>query len=630
MNLRLSAILTVFIFALLIPIDFPAFSQDTTPTPQSIGHQSEAAKQAEEAKQSRQELERKALALLDELVAESPMFDLIDNRILVRAKAVELYWNHDETRARALLREVVNEVSALNAALMYEPENGINPHLVRYGHTANIRTQLVNFISTKDGKLALEFLRATRPPQTLGGALGTDHNERYLESLLATRVAGSDPQAAFLIAEESLKTGLNHQVIEIWNNLRRKDPQLGNKLANQIVGKLRSADLLNDVDKLNATYSMLHSLKSQLDESTTAPKDMRTSHASRDLNLTEAREFYRELLELVIGTALKLTPTDMINMQEADKARNLLMQLKSFIPEIEKQLPSQTAAIRAKLTQFDKALHYSPQQKYQEEYQQKMQSKSMKELLDLASTAPQEARETIYHQALNKAIELGDREAAQKIVKENMQNPINGRYLLNHLERQQAERNANDGNFHEARILLAQYWSDEEKAQALARWAMTAIAKKDEHTARQFLDEARGLLGSQIRTRTQIDAQMAIAGGYLNLDPDRSFEIAEAALERLNKVVAAGIEMMIFNGVKEEEVALASGEIPNVYLGNFVPVASELMRQDFDRTVNLLRRWQLSEVRIMVSLTILQGLLGEQSGVSVHHFNYRRPTLMRR
>src|SRR5262245_1501534 len=59
------------------------------------------------------ELEKKALALLDEVVGEAMSLKLVENRIYALTTAAGLFWKRNEDRARALLTEAVNQFMAI-------------------------------------------------------------------------------------------------------------------------------------------------------------------------------------------------------------------------------------------------------------------------------------------------------------------------------------------------------------------------------------------------------------------------------------------------------------------------------------------------------------------------------------
>jgi hypothetical protein len=168
---------------------------------------------------------------------------------------------------------------------------------------------------------------------------------------------------------------------------------------------------------------------------------------------------------------------------------------------------------------------------------------------------------------------------------------------------------------------------EQEKASTLARWASNAFNRGDEKAARQLLDEARGMLGGKVQTRQQLDAQASIAVAYLKIDPEVTFELIERAIERLNEVIAAQMELNTFNGGREGEQFMGSGEISNANAINLSYIGPELMRKDFDRTVSLLDRWQLKEAKIMISLGVLQNLIGNPRGIQMNQriLNSRRP-----
>src|SRR5262249_55499470 len=60
-------------------------------------------RQTEEEKRAAKELERKALALIDEVVADATSLSLAKNRVRILTVASDVLWTRDEERARALV-----------------------------------------------------------------------------------------------------------------------------------------------------------------------------------------------------------------------------------------------------------------------------------------------------------------------------------------------------------------------------------------------------------------------------------------------------------------------------------------------------------------------------------------------
>src|SRR6266404_471857 len=64
--------------------------------------------------EKRQELERKTLAMLDEVANQALSLRLPENRSLVLAAAADLLWKHDEKRARNLFWDALNNLTLPN------------------------------------------------------------------------------------------------------------------------------------------------------------------------------------------------------------------------------------------------------------------------------------------------------------------------------------------------------------------------------------------------------------------------------------------------------------------------------------------------------------------------------------
>jgi hypothetical protein len=602
---------TSFLAVLLICT--PALAQ-TPGQPQS---QQEAKSQKEY-----KELEKKALALLDEVVGEAMSMKLVENRIYALTTAADLYWKRNENRARALLAEAVNQFMAIEppsqSGAQSGAQAGAEPEglqaLQALGMRMELRTQLLQTLAARDSRMALDFLRASRLQNAgkLFGVKGASPDfERDFEMQLAVRIAENDPQMALQIAEESLKQGVNHQIYEIWTNLLNKDTKAAAKLSSDIISALKSADALKDYRSMYIATSMLTQLRAQMRPSHSNAKDAPQPPPA------ETSVMFRDLLELLVSTALKVTTAQLLDFQEQGPARDLLMQVQMFLPDIEKHLPARAPAVRAKLAQFDKAFYRQPAS--QESFEN-IENKSPDELIAMAAKSQGEFKEMLYRQAAMKFTEQGDTARARQIVKDLL--PEGGLWdpLIAEIERKEREQAMKEGNLEEARKSISQLESSEERALALIELAKKANADKDQKSQRELLKEAGELLGDQMETRSQVEAQLALAAASLNLDPDRGFEILGSAIDRLNTVLNAVATITKFDqgGTLSAASNAMSGEI-RLNAGEFANVTTNLDQQllafalkDFDRMVALLKRWQVNEVRLAISLTLLNRILGAE------------------
>jgi hypothetical protein len=227
----------------------------------------------------------------------------------------------------------------------------------------------------------------------------------------------------------------------------------------------------------------------------------------------------------------------------------------------------------------------------------------------------------LYRQAASKLIEQGDTERARKVVKDFL--PDDGAWdpLFAEIDRKEREQAVKEGKLEEARKSVSRLGSSEERALALVELAAKAEAEKDQKAQRELLKEAGELLGDQMETRSQVEAQLILAAASLNLDPDRSFEILGSAIDRLNAVLNAVATITKFDqggttplaaNAQDGEMRLNAGEFANV-TNNLDQRLLAFARKDFDRTAALLKRWQINEVRLAICLTLLSRILGAEN-----------------
>jgi hypothetical protein len=567
----------------------------------------QSTKQHKEDERKR-ELERKALVLLDQLVAESVSFSIVENRITVLLEASQMLWSRDEARARKLLDELKEQIIALHA----QPVSGV---------AQNIRTQILYWLGSKNAELALDFLRSTRAPSTDGMNKGNVQDETQLEVRLASTVAASNPQLAFQMAEELLKTDSQSQVVDIWRNLRLKDPQLGRKLADKMIAELKSNDLLNNGQSFFLALSLLYQIKETayspaISRPAISGDDGKGSSGVSNENIDGERQAYRDLLDLLAGAALKFLSEKSSDATETDRVigHELLTQINNFMPEIESQLPARAGALRGKVAQFEKILPRSSsvQLSEYERQMQEMQGKSGKELLDMASSVPPQLKVGFFINAISKASEQGDIETARNIVDLHGATYPQLKQFLDQIEGQFALKSAAEGKYDEAKRALSNLGSDEEKVSILVQLASGALGKKDEKTARGFLEEASAILGDKMRTKSQLSAQVAIARGYREIDPNRSFAMMEAAIDRLNQVSAAAKEYFAFTDNDDAEISLMSGPMVEMF-SSLAPELAQLAYKDFDRAAGILKRAQILEMRVRLGLNLLLNILSSQS-----------------
>jgi len=617
--MTLKRLAAIFLSALLTGL--PAMAQTPAPPQSQKEAQNESQKEAPKGEKDK-ELEKKALALLDELVGEAMSLKLVENRIYVLVTAADLLWKRNEPRARALFTEAVNQFMSIE-----QPTEPDDPRAMQaIGLRVELRTQLLQTLASRDSRMALDFLRASRLPDAvkmLGGKGASPDFEREFEMQLAVRIAENDPRLALQIAEERLKEGFSHQVFEIWSNLVGKDPKAAAKLSGEIVSAIKSSDTSKNQYYVYAVTSMLSQLRQQMQpprpNAPNAPnaKDAQTSQTQQAAP-EEIREVFRELLELVVSMALKVTTSQLLNFKEQDQARSLLTQVQMLLPDIEKHLPARAPAVRAKLAQFDNAFYRQPLPPAPLE---EMENKSADELIAMAAKSPDEYKHMFYRQAAEKAAEQGDMARARQIAKDFLPNGGWGDPLIAEIEQKEREQAMAEGKLEDALKNVSQMRSGEERALALIDLATKAGTRKDQKTQQELLKEAGELLGDQMETRAQVEAQLFLAAASISVNADRGFEILGSAIDRLNVVLNAVMTIVKFDrnggpwggvtGAADGEMRLNAGEFGNVTT-NLDQQLLAFARKDLDRTVASLKRLEVNEIRLALCLTLLDKMLGEK------------------
>src|SRR2546421_8627298 len=200
-----------------------AFAQKPTAPPQT-----------DEQRKAHEELEHKALVLLDDVIKAGDTFKRAENRILIKTQAASLLWKYDEARARLLFKDAI----ALFADLQKDQENIDPPEQPEsmFNSPRVLRVTILMSLAQHDERMAIEFMRATRTSsQTniVNGVYGDLDTQMDLN--LAVQLASSNPKMAVEIAEDSLQKGFSYQLTNLISAIRVKDPDAASRLASDIL-----------------------------------------------------------------------------------------------------------------------------------------------------------------------------------------------------------------------------------------------------------------------------------------------------------------------------------------------------------------------------------------------------------
>jgi tetratricopeptide (TPR) repeat protein len=584
MNIRFAAQCTLFL--LLISLSVTAQISEQEKKQKELEHQ--------------QELKRQTRALLDEIAAGSASLKLPENRSFILGRAADLLWEQDEKRARSMFWEALN-----NLNLMTDPGDAAKVPVGDKSQSQNAyfemfeaRRGLLRLVASRDPQLALDMLHATRQPllEQKKGNLRFP-GERDLEMQIASEAAARDPERAFQMARDSLAKGLSFELFSLVYRLNEQDSELATKFAGEIIDKLKTENIATDLYGWNLAIGLLETSRTpkQVAENAQAPAPLRM----RPLKLEE--DLRRGLVEMLANAALGVSPKIDLNS------------LSEVMPEIEEFAPERVAVLRRKLGEVNRSLN--KEQQDWNEYNSLVLNGSAEDMLKAAAKASDEPREALYQQAIIAAAMGGRDDSVREFINTQIEDESRRKRLIDSLDSEMIEREAYRGRLEELRKLLPLVRLKEQRASALAYIAIM-LEKKGEHDeALTLLNEAQGLVKTDLTSETQSNGLLLLVLAYAQVEPAKAFVIIERTIDRANDEITKALlvaRLLKQSGfVKKGEISLnQSGLVPiDFALFRYGKGVMALANADFNRTKAAADRLQRNELRLMARLLIAQSLL---------------------
>lgn len=570
-------------------------AQTDPPAPETA----EAQKKKET--EQRQELEKKTLALLNDVAAAAWSLKLPENRLYIISNTADLLWTVDEKRARALYWEALNSISLIAPP---QPTRNTSERVTKaerekifyaYMNTFRLRQMLLRKIARRDSQLALEMLRATRQvaPRMFVSEFPLP-DDRQLEQEIASEVAGRDPAQALQVARESLAKGLSFELLNLLYQLNQKDSEKASEFAGDIIGKLRSTNVATDFRASSIGIRLLES--GRIPDATTA----RSSELPKPLTLNDEQK--RDLVEVLTNAALSTSANS-----------NLLYDISDVMPEIQEFFPERRSALERKLSTFNETL--TKQQRDQNTYNTLIRRGMPEEIVRVAATANDDEREHLYRQAAIIASFRGPTESFRDFVNKEVNDQAEQRKLLDLLDNEEISLAAHRKQVDELKKLLPKIRRKEERARAMAEVALMLKEKGEDAEAATLLDEAATLIKTDLKSETQSNALLTLLCAYAIVDPPKAFVLAERTVDQANSQISflMLVDKVIKSGaVKKSEIVLEQGGIMSLdfIVFKYGKGVSALAKTDFNRTRALADRFERNELRVLARLLILKGLMG--------------------
>lgn len=595
--------LAALLLAVTLPANAAVAQQPTAAAPPA------ATAAADEPTAEQLELEQKALALLNEVIGETPSLKLVENRIRLQSVEAELLWPRNQERAREIFNAAATDLAVVTGSIETDDPQYFN----LINSASQLRQQMLNTIAQYDPKLALEFLRSTRtspPPVQPGANFRQPDQELMLEAQLAQQIAARDPQQALRIAEDILSRGLSANLMPLLDQLRTRDPEGAARLTAGVVKKLRTANLATDYEATSiATYLLLSTRSADNSNAGTQATSGATTIAANLPNprrpvLDEATR--RELVGALANAAVNAPG----NPGRSGNVGNLLSTVRQLMPEVERYAPAQAAGVRRRLESIDRRIEPgSPR-----EFRQLMETGTPEALIEAAAKAAPEARQQLYRTAAWKAFNDGNPERARQIINSNIEGTRQREQFLRELDNQLFWRAVSEGNIEAAQTLLARAKTTDERVGMLLLLASAVAGKGNQKGALGFLEEAATLIEGRAKGQTRFVMQLQLAQVFAPFAPPRAFEIVEASIMHLNELVGAAATLDGFGqeAFAQDELKAQEGYLWTSLATQCGEALTALAPVDFEHARSAADRFQRPELRLQARLAVVRGILSKE------------------
>src|SRR6266404_953749 len=615
------------ILILLVSAAF-SFAQDAT----SQTATSQQTPDPEQQQEEKLKLERKATALLDQVVTEAQGLKLPENRVRVQITAADMLWDRSQARARGLF----SDAAAMLGQMMLDADRTDRDEV----QTLNqLRQELVLNAARHDADLGYQMLRATQSLTANNAGNGrrfpVDPQSNLEQNLLAA-IAASDPKVAYQKANESLDKGEYPTALaRVLAQLQVKDPEAFKKLSDKTLSRLGSDSLLASREATSLAMSLLMP-GPRVSASTSADANKSAANTAQVLN----ESAYHDLMDNAVTASLNVTSLGPGNMNRGgggrgpfraaqqnqqsttsqnatddtqarqNNARMLLFGLSTMLPQIDQYLPERAPALRQTLT--DLGMGNNAMMNYGNQMRTAMQQGTSDSLEAAAKVAPPQIQSRLYQQAAQKAIDEGNTDRALQIANDHLDE--SGRNsIMQAVDFKRIATTASPEKLNDIKLKLAALPSDSDRVKYLLELA-TATQKDNPKLALRFLEDARTLVSKRATNFKEFEDQLQVADAFGPLDPKRSFDVLELGIAQLNELLAAA---QVLNGFEVD--VFRDGELPlqgGSDLGNMVvrygQELAALSKIDFDHARMTADRFQLPEPRLLAQLSIVQVALGVQ------------------
>lgn len=363
---------------------------------------------------------------------------------------------------------------------------------------------------------------------------------------MALQTADNDPQAAADLAVDSLQDGVSFGLQQVLIKLQEKSFDLAQKVFRAALNRVQTSGLI-DPSELLILYSYLYSPGRIVAANTGDNRGSRQLAISQNrplitaaarLNPALASEFLNVAVDVLLKTPLPSTTAD-----PQSAARVQLSVINALITEMSRQLPERAAALQSRAQQIEAEAHYSttPTQP-RTDLPAPQPGETSKDYADRRVDLLEKAAENETFQ-LNRDIAFAKAALATTVERYERGLSLAGKIddetlrvgVKNWLVYRAALNLIKAGEASEAYELNAKNADPLQRAAVLVIAAQKAVKDKDLIHARQWLDEARVLVGKAEADENRTRIAFGIVAAYGQFDKLMALQTFSEAVRLLSQ-----------------------------------------------------------------------------------------------
>jgi len=583
-----------------------------------------------EAERILKERRENAKSLLISLAADAGRFNDQTLRARTQARIADVLWSADSERAKALFRKAWESAEIVDQEGQRKVEEDIKQQKARNGGTGgvtvvgppNIRAEVLRLAARRDRALGEEFLAKMRTEQAQdatdkadrGRNNSLDAPEALAQRLsLARQLLDTDVARALQFADPALMN-VSREGLDFLSYLRDRDSAAADMRYSSFLAKA-AADLQSDANTVSMLSSYIFTPHLFVTFSSGGGTSM--SSTSRENAAPNVPDQLRNAFLRAAGEILlrPLPPPGQDQTSAGIQGKYLM--LKRLQPLFDQFAPRELAeAIHAQADALAQAVPEDARQRDDDGLREGIRppeglddrEKILRDRIDRAKTSEQ--RDALYLQLARLYVEKGDigaREFVAKIEDSDLRKQamtfIDASLVIRAIDKKDADMIlalAKDGEL-----------SHFQKSWALLQ-AAKILAKTDRDKSLATIEEAT----AEARRIEEIDpdrprAMLGVANALLPLDRSRGWDAVSDAIKAANSAEGfTGEDGSIRISMQTKQ--MSSSRSSSVSGFNVAGIFAELAKEDYNKTVEVIRGFEREAPRASATIAIAKTVLDDK------------------